>query len=229
MTLIQIKVKESLLDEQIQLEIEKIWLIQCKTVYEPAEDTFLMLDTIKHLSDIGYLDFSGKNVLELGTGVGLIGLWIAIKAPTRPKYVVITDISSQAIRCANNNAKLNSAINVNMLCGDLFSLFGRNAKFDFIIFNPPYVPSTTDMHRKALDWEERAWDGGVDGRLLIDRFLHSFPDYIKDTGIVLILHSSLNRIEKTMKITKSLGFKSKVKSQIKLPWENLLVLEITKN
>jgi len=229
MTLIQIKVKESLLADQIPLEIEKIWLVQCKTVYEPAEDTFLMLDTIKHLSDIGYLDFSGKNVLELGTGVGLIGLWIAINAPTRPKYVVTTDIYSQAIRCANNNAVLNSATNVNMLCGDLFSVFRRKTKFDFIIFNPPYVPSTTDMHKKLLDWEERAWDGGVDGRKLIDQFLHSFPDYIKDTSIVLILHSSLNQIEKTIKITKSLGFKSKVKGQVKLPWEKLLVLEISRN
>ena len=229
MTLIQIKEKAPLLDGQTPLEIEKIQLIQCKTVYEPAEDTFLMLDTIKQLSDIGYLDFSGKKVLELGTGVGLIGLWIAINAPTIPKYVVTTDISSQAIRCAHNNAELNSATNVNMLCGDLFSVFGRKAKFDFIIFNPPYVPSTTDISKKSLDWEERAWDGGVDGRKLIDQFLHSFPDYIKDTGIVLILHSSLNQIEKAKKSSNSLGFKSKVKGQVSLPWEKLLVLEIKRN
>jgi len=217
------------LEDLTTFEIEDLNLTLSNSVYEPAEDTFLLLDTIKHLTRSGHLDFMGKEVLELGTGIGLIALWIAIKAPTKPKRVVATDISSKTVRCARRNVTLNPTKNITVLCSDLFSAFGRGSKFDIMVFNPPYVPSTTETHRKPVDWEERAWNGGVRGREIIDRFLLSFSDYLTDVGEAFIIQSSLNLLEKTTKITKSQGFQVEIVGKTKLPWEMLMVLVLTRD
>lgn len=214
------------MEDPVTIKIESLILTLGDHVYKPAEDTFLLLDTIKYLIKCGRLDFRGKEILELGTGVGLISLWIAIKAPTSPKRVVATDISPKAIRCAKRNTTLNQTNNIAVICSDLFSTFSRDAKFDFILFNPPYVPTITDPIKKPNDWEERAWHGGVWGRMIIDQFLQSFSNYLTDTGEVFILHSSLNNPEKTSKIAKSQGFHVEIVGKTRLPWEILMVLAL---
>jgi release factor glutamine methyltransferase len=213
----------------MSVEIEGIHLTNCNTVYNPAEDTFLLLDTFKHLIKSGDLDFSGKVVLELGTGTGLVSLWIAKNAAARPDYLVATDISPHAAQCARTNVILNSMPPISILCSDLFSAFGRSAKFDIIIFNPPYVPSNSEDSKKPKAWESRAWNGGVQGREIIDRFLRSFADYLSGTGQAFLIHSSLNMLAKTREITKAQGFDLEIVGKTKLTWETLWVLELIRS
>lgn len=210
-------------------ESEDLILTLSPGVYAPAEDTYLLLDTIKRLTMSGRLDFEGKEVLELGTSVGLVALWIAIKASSRPKRIVATDISPKAVRCARSNVILNQTKNMVVLCSDLFSAFNRGVKFDIMVFNPPYVPSNIDTNRTPIDLEERAWNGGARGRETIDRFLQSFSNYLSDTGEALLIHSSLNSPEKTVDITKSQGFQVEIVGKTKLPWEMLMVLALTRD
>jgi len=210
----------------MSLEIEGIRLTQCDNVYKPAEDTFLLLDTIKHLTKSGDLSFSGQTVLELGTGTGLVSLWIATKASTRPEHMVITDISPPAAHCARENVILNSVKQIVILCSDLFSAFVKSVKFDIIIFNPPYVPSNNEFSSKPRDWENRTWNGGVQGREIIDQFLLSFADYLSNTGKAFLIHSSLNKLTKTIEITKAQGFALEIVGKTKLAWETLLVLAL---
>lgn len=210
----------------MSLEIEGIHIINCNTVYNPAEDTFLLLDTVKHRTKSGDLDFSGKVVLELGTGTGLVSLWIAKNASTRPDHLVVTDISPHAAHCTRDNVNLNSMMPISILCSDLFTAFGRSTKFDIIIFNPPYVPSNNADSRKSRDWESRTWDGGVQGREIIDQFLLSFADYLSSTGQAFIIHSSLNILGKTIEITKAQGFDLEIVGKTKLAWETLFVLAL---
>ncbi|MFQ6123267.1 MAG: HemK2/MTQ2 family protein methyltransferase [Candidatus Heimdallarchaeota archaeon] len=217
------------MEDPVTIKIESLIIELNNHVYKPAEDTFLLLDTIKYLIKSGRLDFKGKEILELGTGVGLIALWIAIKAPTSPNGVVATDISPKAIRCIKRNMTLNQTNNIAVICSDLFSAFSGDAKFDIILFNPPYVPTITDPIKKPNDWEDRTWHGGAQGRMIIDQFLLSFSNYLSDTGEALILHSSLNNPEKTSKIVKAKGFHMEIVGKTKLPWEILMVLELMRD
>ena len=77
---------------------------------------------------------------------------------------------------------------------DLFRLFQRDrryigAKFDTIIFNPPYLP--TDKNAKDI-----ALDGGNKGYELICKFLHESKKFLKPKGKILIVFSSLTGKEK---------------------------------
>lgn len=137
-------------------------------VYEPSEDTFLLGDTA--LSEVRPMD----SVLEVGTGCGLIAKLVARAA----RSVITTDINPHAV----TNARLNG---VNAVQGDLFANLGR--RFDFIIFNPPYLPTQNKMPR---DWLTQAWDGGSSGREVILRFLSQVDRYLTLTGRVLLLISS---------------------------------------
>ncbi|EQD65426.1 methyltransferase, partial [mine drainage metagenome] len=64
-------------------------------VYEPAEDTFLLLREAK---------CRGK-VLEIGTGSGLIAIYLSRKG----LQVDAVDISEKSLECARENCSINNA------------------------------------------------------------------------------------------------------------------------
>ena len=138
-------------------------------VYEPSDDTFLLADAV--ISEVCATD----SVLEIGTGCGLIAKLVADAAQS----VITTDINPHAV----TNARLNG---VNAVEGDLFANLCR--RFDFIIFNPPYLPI---QNKLTPDWLTRAWDGGSSGREVILRFLSQVDRYLTAKGRVLLLISSL--------------------------------------
>lgn len=84
---------------------------------------------IKHL-------FVGEYVLEIGTGTGAL----AILAAENSKKVIATDISEDAIRCAQENiSKYNLESKIELRHGDLFCPINEEEKFDVILFNPPFL------------------------------------------------------------------------------------------
>jgi release factor glutamine methyltransferase len=138
-------------------------------VYEPCEDTFLLLEAALDVV------LPSDAVLEIGTGCGLIAKVIARVAHS----VIATDINPQAVK----NATLNG---VEAIQGDLFC--NLNSQFDLIIFNPPYLPTDTDV---PCDWLTQAWDGGLSGREVITRFLTQVDRYLTTRGRVLLMISSI--------------------------------------
>jgi len=194
----------------MRIEYKDLILETCSDVYEPSEDSFLIAKEIEKL------DFTGKEVLEIGTGTGLLSLIVAKKAKT----VLSTDINPSALKCAEKNAKVNKIKNISFLKSDLFE--NITDSFDVIIFNPPYIPTESEFN----DLEERAWVGGKSGRKITDRFLSEFEYYMNKKGIILILQSSLSNIEKTLEKLKP--FNPEIISSQKLEWEKLVVIKAHK-
>ena len=99
-------------------------------VYEPAEDSFLFAENL----DIE----KGAQVLDVGTGCGILGILAAEKAAS----VVAVDLNPYAIRCAKKNSALNNVCSkMAFIQSGLLTAFNENAKFDLILFNAPYLPS----------------------------------------------------------------------------------------
>jgi release factor glutamine methyltransferase len=140
-------------------------------VYAPGDDTFLMVDAIATLS------VEGKNVLDLGTGSGILGLYCAL----RWADVTAADIDELAIRHTADAARL-LGVELKLVVSDLFS--NTPSQFDLVLFNPPYLPSE-GTHDGTVD-------GGSRGRNLIIRFLEELPGHLRKGGIALLLVSSLN-------------------------------------
>jgi release factor glutamine methyltransferase len=181
----------------------------CQQVYAPAEDTFLLADNL--------LVHKGDVVLEIGTGTGLV----ALSASKLASKVVATDINPHAIKCAQANTLLNGVNNMDIHQGDLFQpVLGE--KFDLILFNTPYLPSAED--EIIGDELDAAWDGGPDGRRVIDLFLNEVRNYLNDKGIVQLVQSSLSDNKKTCQKLESMGFKVEITDSERFFFEEIVVI-----
>lgn len=147
-------------------------------VYEPCDDTYLLMDAA--LNEVRPAD----SVLEVGTGCGVIAKRVAERA----RCVITTDKNPRAVE----NARLNG---VEAIMGDLFA--DLDSRFDLIIFNPPYLPSRSDLSR---DWQTQAWDGGPSGREVIVQFLSQVGNYLTQKGRVLLVISSITGYEEVTEL-----------------------------
>ena len=157
-------------------------------VYEPAEDSFMLAGQVGELEG---------DLLDVGTGCGIQAI-----AAKKARAIGI-DINEKAVENARKNAKKNSS-GARFLVSDLFE--NVTGKFNFIIFNPPYLP--TSLEEKLPGAENLAYDGGESGRELIDRFLEDFVEHLKDGGELLLLQSSLSDKGETAERLREVGFVS---------------------
>tara|TARA_Y100000310_G_scaffold318415_1_gene372441 strand:- start:553 stop:1050 length:498 start_codon:yes stop_codon:yes gene_type:complete len=132
-------------------------------IYEPAEDSYLLQKFVKKL-------VKGK-VLDMGTGSGIQGL--SVKGE-----VLAVDINPEAVKVCKEKG-------LNCVQSDLFE--NVEGKFDWIIFNPPYLP---EDEREPLD-SRLATTGGQKGDELLKRFLSEAKEYLSSQGKILVLISSL--------------------------------------
>ena len=187
--------------QDLELEVKE-------EVYEPREDSFLLADAISEL------DLKGKKVLDIGTGSGILSLVCAREA----EHVLGVDINSEAIEIARENAEKNEFNNVTFLKSDLF--VNVEEKFDLIVFNPPYLPEDEENDLQGSE----TWNGGENGRKVIDKFLQKFPSHLKKGGEVLLLQSSLSSIEDTFHKLEP-DFEPEIMREKKVPWEKLVVIK----
>jgi len=180
-------------------------------VYEPAEDTFLLAENFRVYKN----DF----VLDMGTGCGILGILAAEKA----KAVVAVDTNPYAVSCAKMNAKTNGVERkMGILRGDLFQPIKEGKRFDVILFNAPYLPSEPEEKKT---WIEQAWAGGVGGRDLIDRFLLEASKYLKVSGRILLVQSTLSDVGKTVQTFENAGLQAMVIAKKKVAFETIVVIE----
>lgn len=121
--------------------------------------------------------FKGKETLDLGTGSGILGLFAAIQGA----IVTVVDIDELAVRHTANTAR-SLGVKVNAVVSDLFT--NIDGQFDVVLFNPPYLPSTTTL--------DPAIDGGRKGVVLVNRFLRGLTGHLKKDGTAFLLLSNLN-------------------------------------
>ena len=181
-----------------------------ENVYDPAEDSFFFAENLAVEA--------GAQVLEIGTGCGLLSVVAARKAGT----VVASDVNPHAVRCAMANAILNKVRGkISFLQGDLFNPLSETSKFDLIIFNSPYLPVDES---EANSWLSRAWAGGPTGRKTIDRFILEAPKYLKQSGRILLMQSTLTGVDETIERFSERCLHARVVSERALPFFETIVL-----
>jgi len=182
-------------------------------VYEPAEDTFLVADTLTQIVE------EGDTLLDVGTGCGILAIIAARKA----QKVIATDVNPQAVKCAQLNAKLNEVSGrMEVRSGDLFQPIHKTERFDLIVFNAPYLPTSQREQRTWIGW---SWAGGPTGRQLIDRFIIEAPHYLKRKGKILLVQSSLANIEETLDKFWKANLKAQVVAEKKVAFETIVVIQ----
>ena len=137
-------------------------------------------------------------VLDLCTGSGILAVTAAMRGA---RSVTAVDCSRRAVLTAWVNARLNG-VKVKAVRGDLYDPLG-DQRFDAIVSNPPYVPAESDeLPAKGL---ERAWDAGLDGRVVLDRIIEEAPDHLRPGGFLLIVSSSVLGTDRTVAAMRDAG------------------------
>jgi len=188
-----------------------------ETVYEPSEDSFLLAKYAQSLRG---------DILEIGTGTGIAALSAAAASPKN--RVIGVDINPLAVGCAKGNAAANGISNCRFLESDLFSAIPSGKKFNAILLNPPYLP-TTQKEKLSSNEENAAYDGGKTGLSVFMRFVKAAPSYLAPNGKVAVIATSLGGgIEKTaLALQKHVGATHTI-SQESFFFEKIVLLEAEK-
>lgn len=108
------------------------------------------------LVDIIISDYNGRSdlrVLDIGTGSGCIAISLARALPFADVRGI--DVSTDALKVAENNAKALS-VNVRFIQADIIKTPPpSSAEYDIIVSNPPYVcvSEAKDIEPRVLDYE----------------------------------------------------------------------------
>ena len=182
-------------------------------VYVPAEDSYLLAENL--------LIKEGQTVLEIGTGSGIVAMY----ASRLTDRITVTDINFDACELARKNFEANGIENIEILFGNLFEVV-KNRKFDVILFNTPYLPTEDD--EVIDDTINYAFDGGLNGRKVIDMFLNEVGNHLNDGGIVQLIQSSLSGNEKTLTKLDELGFIAEIAANEHFFFEDITLINAYK-
>ena len=120
-----------------------------ENVYEPAEDSFILLDAIeKDLNKIKS-ELQPQFAVEIGSGSGIILCALAENLPNCQVFAL--DINPDACKATIETAKVNNVQKkVNVVKCDFLQHFPIRNPVDLIVCNPPYVSTVEEEIRLPL-------------------------------------------------------------------------------
>mmetsp|Transcript_44164 Transcript_44164/g.86654 ORF Transcript_44164/g.86654 Transcript_44164/m.86654 type:complete len:292 (-) Transcript_44164:546-1421(-) len=175
-----------------------------KDVYEPSDDTFLLMDALSSEAEAGCLvtDAGGPLLcLEIGCGSGAATAHLsnAVRAVAGGSTAhLVTDVNPRALRATERTVTANGALLLGAVRCDLAGplLPGIAGCVDVLLFNPPYVPTPDDEAEEGRGGGiSAAWAGGIDGRRIVDRALPQIAALLSKTGCAYVVTVDENRPE----------------------------------
>jgi release factor glutamine methyltransferase len=190
-------------------------------IYEPAEDSYLLLDTLSSSSETAFLHSHFRSghaplVVEVGTGSGVVLAFLAANSSTifnRHICTLGTDLNRRAcIAAAKTVRKACDGLETPFLSvvnGDLTSAL-KDKEVDVLVFNPPYVPAELpdlSLHAKyntadamssseAFDRDSHllalSYAGGME---VTERLLDEIPRVLSQRGVAYVLFCAQNKPE----------------------------------
>ena len=126
-----------------------------------------------------------NTILDLCTGSGCIAITMSFLFSAA--QVTASDISEEALDTAKQNAtNLNVLKRINFIKSNLFENIDKS--FDFIISNPPYIPTEIikTLSPEVLCEPHIALDGGKDGLDIIREIAQKADKYLNPGGLLAL-------------------------------------------
>jgi release factor glutamine methyltransferase len=188
-------------------------LLTLDGVYAPQEDSHLLVDTMTS-AGLAY----GARVLDLCTGTGVAAI---AAAELGAESVTAFDICPRAVRCSRDNART-AGVDVEIQHGPWSGAL-QCAPFDLVVSNPPYVPSPRDGGPiPAAGGPEWSWNGGVDGRIVLDPLCRSAGALLRSGGTMLLVHSGLADPARSLKSLRESGLEADIAATQWIPFGPVL-------
>uniref|UniRef100_A0A182NEJ9 Methyltransferase HEMK2 n=1 Tax=Anopheles dirus TaxID=7168 RepID=A0A182NEJ9_9DIPT len=205
------------------------------TVYEPSEDTFLLLDALEEELE----EITAREPLlcvEIGPGSGVVIVALSKHLPAGTGHFIGFDINANACRMTQKTCLLNGCSPVDVVNMDLLAGL-RPGCVDLLVFNPPYVPTqpTADSLEEHIAEFHiasdnkllvHAWAGGADGRAVTDRVLADLDRILSPGGLFYLLLLKENKPQEVLERVSSENFRGKIIKERRIRGEHLYVLRI---
>lgn len=209
-------------------------------VYEPSEDSFLLLDALE--KDQKWLNTRFKSTVpltvEIGSGSGIVTTFMMQnEIPNENSVYLSTDLNPWALEATLDTSKRNSCESkmFDVLRSDLTKSIRKN-QIDILVFNPPYVPaeSVPPVPEAKEDGNNDEWlflalDGGSEGMEVTQLLLDALPEAMTPQGVAYILFCARNIPDKIVKCMEERGWKSNLVEHRKAGWEVLSVYKFYKD
>ncbi|MCC6865214.1 MAG: methyltransferase [Ignavibacteria bacterium] len=171
-------------------------------------------------SYINSMEVEGKNILDMGSGSGIVSIFAASKGA----FCTAVDNNPVAVKCINENIIQNHFTKkITAIESDLFeSKQLENKKFDVIFFNPPYYKGIPKNNF------ETAFKGG-NNLEVIQRFLASSKNYLLKNGIIIFIVSSDMDIDEFFNMLNTAGYNYKILTTNKKYFETFYIIEAVIN
>ncbi|KAJ2793155.1 HemK methyltransferase member 2 [Coemansia furcata] len=198
------------------------------TVYEPAEDTYLLLDALEN--DRAELQAQRPTVcVEIGSGSGCVSAFLGQVLSPYGALILSTDINPAANGATRETVGKTASESVFDQCRTRFvqGLDGRLAgKIDVLIFNPPYVVTASDEVDSTI--EAAAWAGGVRGREVLDVLMPQVPGLLSPGGLFYLVVIEQNRPDDIISEFKAWGLSGQRVLSRRAGIESLSILRFIK-
>lgn len=143
---------------------------------ELVANTLIYVDELKEKKE-------HLTLIDVGCGSGAIGISLKLEEPSLTVYG--SDISEDALKVAEQNAKDLEA-DMEFYQGSMLDPFvERNMKVDIIVCNPPYIKNDADMDSSVVDFEPNvALFGGDDGLYFYRLVFDKCKDILNEDGVM---------------------------------------------
>jgi len=199
---------------------------ELKTVYEPSEDSYLLIDALE--TDLEILHTIKPRIcLEIGSGSGIIitALAMALKRRHNVHFIAV-DINPDACRATRRTSLVNT-VDVDVLQMNLLDCIQIKHTFDVILFNPPYV--VTEYEEVSDDrLVFKTWAGGKNGRQVMEQIFTTIPKILSDAGLFYLVVIKENDPEYILNIFLKMNMLGEIVHERKVRGEHLYVLRFCK-
>ena len=160
------------------LEFKNLKIIQNKDGFCFGIDSVLLADFAKNIK-------KGANVLDLGTGTGIISILLCGK--TDLSNIIGVEIQEEVAKMASRSSQLNNlenkfkVINENIL--NLKNIY-ENQSFDAIVTNPPYKKKNTGI----INENEKKIISRHEITATLEDFIKVSSNLLKDKGEIYMVH-----------------------------------------
>ncbi|PWN44064.1 hypothetical protein IE81DRAFT_321722 [Ceraceosorus guamensis] len=207
-------------------------------VYEPAEDTFALLDALDADADRLRSLNGGAGMLcvEIGSGSGCVSAFLAALLGATNAAFLTLDVNDKA-NVATGRTGTANGVHLSPIRSDMLSaLFSRcssrsesatSGLVDILLFNPPYVP-TTEAEEAAAQADQAiagAWAGGSMGTRLVDQLIEQgIETVLAPRGIFYLVAIRANDPPALIRRLEARGLSAEIALQRRAGGEHLFII-----
>jgi release factor glutamine methyltransferase len=192
-------------------------------VYEPAEDSFLLLDSLEK-EHAFLMKLDPLVVVEIGSGSGVVITFLQ-QILGHERLYFATDINPFACSGTKQTCLLNQQP-TEIINTKFIQSTRLEGLVDILVFNPPYVLTLdSELGHSGI---EASYAGGVDGRVVIDEFLDQVERMLSPRGILYLVLINENKPDEIAHLMQTKGFSNELVMYRKAGWEGLSVYKYSR-